>query len=179
MKNYYILFISLTFTLLLSSCKSTSFSSDYDQSINFDNYRTFNFSDLSQRLPVDDIVKNRIFEAIENNLAAKGFTKSESPDLLVDLGLQLDKKKKYSSNNINLNGYFGKKRRIRIGGGKSFANEKEYTVGTLVLNFLDVTDNAEKLVWKGDISGIVKPESSNQENINSAINQILAAFPPN
>ncbi len=93
MKNYYILFITLTFTLLLSSCKSTSFNSDYDQSINFDKYRTFNFSDLSQRLPVDDIVKNRIFQAIENNLTAKGFTKSENPDLLVDLGLQLDKKK--------------------------------------------------------------------------------------
>jgi hypothetical protein len=179
MKNYCILVITLTFTLVLSSCKSTSFNSDYDQSINFDNYRTFNFTDLSQRLPVDDIVKNRIFQAIENNLTAKGFAKSENPDLLVDLGLQLDKKKKYSSNNINLNGYFGKNRRIRIGGGKSFANEKEYTVGTLILDFVDVTDSAEKLVWKGEISGIIKPESSNQENINSAINQILAAFPPN
>jgi hypothetical protein len=172
-------FIILVLVLALVSCKSTSFNSDFDQTTNFGDYKTFNFSELSQRLPVDDIVKNRIFKAIENNLTGKGFTKSENPDLLVDLGLQLDKKKKYSSNNINLNGYFGKNRRIRVGGGKSFGKEKEYTVGTLVLDFVDVTGNKEKLVWKGDISGVVKDQSSSQENISSAINKILATFPPN
>lgn len=165
--------------LAIVSCKSTSYNSDFDQSINFDNYKTFNISELSNKLPVDDIVKNRIFTAIEENLVSKGFTKSDDPDLLVDLGLQLDKKKKYSTNHVNLNGYFGKKRRIRAGVGKSFTNDKEYTVGTLVLNLIDVKNTGEKLVWKGDISGIIKPESSNQENITSAINKILETFPPN
>lgn len=171
------LFISM-FILALVSCKSTKFNSDYDQSIDFDTYKTFGFSELAKKLPVDDIVKNRIFQAIENNLTAKGFTKSENPDLLVDLGLQLDKKKNYSTSNVNIRGYFGKKRRLSTGVGKSFTNEKEYTIGTLVLNFVDIKNNGEKLVWKGDMSGVVKPESSSNENITASINKILASFPP-
>lgn len=177
MKIQSLFYVIILFTL--ASCKSTSYNSDYDQSANFDTYKTFGFSELSKKLPVDDIVKNRIFQAIENNLTAKGFAKSENPDLLVDLGLQLDKKKEYSTNHVNMNGYFGKKLRIGTGVGKSFTKEKEYTVGTLVLNLVDVKKTGEKLVWKGGISGIIKPESSNQENITSAINKILETFPPN
>lgn len=164
--------------LLFISCKSTKFNSDYDQSVNFNEYKTYGFSELSKKLPVDDIVKNRIFKAIEENLTSKGFTKSDNPDLLVDLGLQLDKKKNYSTNNINMRGYFGKRRRVSAGIGKSFTNEKEYTVGTLVLNFIDVKNSSEKLVWKGDMSGVIKPDSSSNENVTNAINQILAEFPP-
>jgi hypothetical protein len=177
MKRVYIYLSLIIFTI--TSCKSTKYNSDYNHSVDFSQYKTFGFSDLSQKLPVDDIVKKRIFTAIENNLVAKGFQKSDSPDLLVDLGLQLDKKKNYSNNNVNLRGYFGKKRRLSVGVGKTFSNDKEYTVGTLVLNLVDAISPDETLVWKGNISGVVKPESSSQENITSSINQLFSSFPPN
>jgi hypothetical protein len=177
MKRAFIYLGFVVFTML--SCKSTKYNSDYNHNIDFSEYKTFGFSDLSQKLPVDDIVKSRIFDAIEKNLTAKGFQKSDQPDLLVDLGLQLEKKKNYSNSHVNLRGYFGKKRRLSVGVGKNFANDREYTVGTLVLDLVDAKSSDETLVWKGDIEGVVKPESSSQQNITAAINQLLASFPPN
>lgn len=122
---------------LVFSCSSMKVSSDYDRSVNFNDYKTFAFTKESQQLPANDLVKNRILNAIASNLKSKGLTESENPDMLIDLGLKTKEKKDYQSTNYDLSGYYGRRWRIGTRIGTTNTREINYTEGTLVINLVD------------------------------------------
>ena len=150
--------------------------SDFDNTVNFDSYKSFDFSSQTNNIPVNDIVKNRILNSITDNLKSKGLTTSSNPDLLVDVDINTKNKKDYSSTNVNVGTSFGKRWRFRTGVGKTFTKEINYTEGSMIINLIDKQTN--QLVWKGSMTDVVKESSSSQENIRAAIDQILAEFPP-
>jgi hypothetical protein len=79
MKNIYFIFV----LLLFFSCGS-SINYDYDLEADFSAYKTYAFnSEMNSGL--SDLDQKRILRAIENKLELLGLTKSDSPDLLVDL----------------------------------------------------------------------------------------------
>lgn len=170
------LFLIVTILLLITSCKSVQTSSDYDRTVNFNNYKTFVFTPESKQLPANDLVKNRILNAISSNLKSKGLTESNNPDMLIDLGLKTKEKKDYSTTHYDLSGYYG--RRWRIGTGISQSNTKEidYTEGTLVINMVDTNKNS--LLWMGSGTGVVSDKAIQEENLKAAVDKILAGFPP-
>lgn len=175
MKTSFILNLILT-VFLLSSCSSVKTSSDYDRSANFNIYKTFGFTKESKNLPANELVKNRILNAIASNLKSKGLSESETPDMLIDLGLKTKNKKDYSTTHYDLSGYYG--RRWRVGTGISQSNTKEinYTEGTLVINLIDA--KKDQLLWMGTGTGVVSDKSIQEENLTNAINKILEGFPP-
>ncbi len=70
----------------LASCSSVRVAADYDREANFDNYKTFAFFKPGiDKAEINDIDKRRILRAIEAELMAKGYTKSENPDMLVSI----------------------------------------------------------------------------------------------
>lgn len=76
----------LAFFVLVSSCSSVRVAADYDKKANFNNYKTFAFFKTGiDKAEISDLDKRRILRAIEAELLAKGFTKSENPDLLISL----------------------------------------------------------------------------------------------
>lgn len=177
MKN--ILKVSAILSLLIVlSCGSVKVSTDHDRKVDFTKFETFGFTAVSDKLPANDLVKDRIFNAIRDNLLGKGLTESENPDLLIDLGLQTKNKKEYSTNNYGLNGFYG--RRWRIGTGVSKSNTKEivYVEGTLVINILDATKEKEKLAWRGSGSGVINDKAITEKQLTKTINKILVNFPP-
>jgi hypothetical protein len=55
----------------------------------------------------------------------------------------------------------------------------QYQQGTLIIDIIDMSD--QKLVWRGTGSGVMSDSPSVEErtqNVNNAVNQILAQFPP-
>src|SRR5210317_1656946 len=86
MKNIF-KFIPIALLLVtLSSCVSVRVASDYDKNANFNDYKTFAFFKTGiDKAEISDLDKRRILRAIEAELLAKGFTKSENPDMLVSL----------------------------------------------------------------------------------------------
>ena len=76
----------LALLILLSSCSSVKVAADYDKEAKFNDYKTFAFFKTGiDKAEISDLDKRRILRAIEAELLAKGFTKSEKPDLLVSL----------------------------------------------------------------------------------------------
>ena len=63
---------------LFSSCSSVKVSSDYDREASFSSYKTYAFTQEAEALPVGDLNRKRILDAVTNELSAKGFTKSET-----------------------------------------------------------------------------------------------------
>lgn len=163
--------------LIAASCSSIRVSSDFDKEAKFSSYKTYKFTDEAMNLPVDDINKQRILKAIEEQLASKGFTKAENPDVLIDVKI----KAKAVQTATEYTNYYGSGYRYRWGGGFSSSqiDVEEYIEGTM---FVDMIDAAKKqLVWQGRGIGTIDPEASSQKrekNINHAIQQIFLKYPP-
>lgn len=168
--------ILLISVILFTACNSLKTTSDFDNTVNFANYQSFGFSKESQDFPANDFVKNRIFNAISNNLKSKGIIESERPDILIDLGLKTKEKKNYATTNYDLSGFYGRRWRIGTGISKSNTQEINYTEGTLVINLIDTKKN--QLLWMGTGTGVVNEKATKNESITAAINKILSTFPP-
>ncbi len=86
MKNFSLPLLILASVLVLHGCASVSVISDYDQDVDFNSYKTYAFYKTGiDRARISDLDKKRILRAIETEMSAKGFTKSEEPDLLVSI----------------------------------------------------------------------------------------------
>lgn len=170
-------FLALAFIAVLStSCNSVKTVSDYDRSVNFNNYKTFAFTQESKQLPTNDLIKNRVFNAIAQNLKSKGLTESDNPDMLIDLGLKTKEKKDYQSTSYDLSGYYGRRWRIGTNIGTTNTREINYTEGTLVINMVDA--KKDQLLWMGSGTGVISDKAIQEENLTASINKILAGFPP-
>ena len=65
--------------IMITSCVSVRVASDYDKGADFDSYKTFAFFKTGiDKAEISDLDKRRILRAIEAELLAKGFTKSEN-----------------------------------------------------------------------------------------------------
>ena len=72
----------LILTLAITSCSSVRVASDYDKNAEFNSYKTFAFFKTGiDKAEISDLDKRRILRAIEAELMAQGYTKSENPDL--------------------------------------------------------------------------------------------------
>src|SRR5690606_12177739 len=121
------------------------------------------------KLELNDLDKRRILNAIDQQMAAKGFTKTEtSPDLYINV-LASSKEK------INIdNGYYGGYWGPYYGGG---SRVYQYTSGTIIIDIVD--DKRNILVWQGAGSGLnVSDLDRKADDIPQAVAEILAKFPP-
>jgi len=172
-----------TFLLLIliiaASCSSVKISSDFDKTAGFASYKTYAFTEETMKIPLDDLNRNRIINAVAAELSAKGFTKAESnPDVFIDVEIKAQQKQTATA---NTSGGYGYGYRYGWGGGFSTTtiNYDTYTDGTMFINMIDAAK--KQLVWQGRGTKTID-ENANQkkreENINYAIKQIFMNYPP-
>lgn len=171
--------------LSLSACSSIKVSYDYDKQANFSNYKTYAFSEDALNLPVDQLNRDRVIKAIETEMAAKGFTKSDSPDLLVDLQVATEENTTATATSTDMGGMYGGYGRYggRYGYGGGFSttqiNYNKYVDGTLFINLVDA--QTQKIAWQGHGTKTLDENASaekREENINYAIKRIFTNYPP-
>jgi len=164
--------------VVLFACSSITVSSDYDRDATFSAYKTYAFTQQANELPVGDINRKRVMDAVDSELALKGFTKSDQPDVLIDLQIKAQQKETATAYN---NGGYGAGYGYRWGGGFSTTtiNYEQYVEGTL---FIDMIDNTKKqLVWQGRGTKTIDETSSaekRESNIKYAVKQIFTKYPP-
>ena len=169
----------IAFATILTSCNSIRVSSDYNEEINFTEFKTYAFSKSGiDKVEINDIDKKRILRAIDVELYNKGYRKSSiEPDFLINFFTKTNKKIDYYPSN-NYYGYA-----VPYGGMGHYAsswylNSFSYNEGVL---FIDIIDrNKNELVWQGIGKGYIyndKPVNKN-EKIKAMVNKILLQFPP-
>jgi hypothetical protein len=176
MKNY--LIISLL--IVVTSCSSLKVTYDYDKQADFAKYKTYAFSEDAKNLKMNQLNRDRILNAIETQMAAKGFTKSDNPDALVDVHVRAEQKMDATATTTPTYGYGGPWR-YGYGGGFSTTqiNYNEYVEGTLFVNLVDKA--SEKIVWQGRATKTIDEDASaekREKNINTAVQQIFSKYPP-
>ncbi len=71
--------------LVFFSCTSVRVASDYDKAVDFTAYKTYAFFKTGiDKVEISDLDKKRILRSIDETMAMKGFTKSETPDILIN-----------------------------------------------------------------------------------------------
>lgn len=177
MKN---ILYSLFALALFGACSSVTVSSDFDRDANFANYKTFAFTQEAQQLPVGDINRKRIMDAVTSEMALKGFSLSDQPDVLIDLKIRAQQKEQATATTNSPYGY-GAGYGYRWGGGFSTTtiNVEQYVEGTL---FIDMIDNEKKqLVWQGRGTRTLDEDASSEKrdaNIKNAVKMIFTKYPP-
>jgi len=164
----------------LTACSSIRVSSDFDKTATFPAYKTYAFTPEALALPLDDINRNRIIAAVEKELAGKGFTKSDNPDVLIDLNIKTQMQQTATATNTGNYGY-GPGYRYGYGGGFSttYIDYNTYVDGTLFIDMIDAT--RKQLVWQGRGTKTIDQDASQQkreQNINYAVKQIFIKYPP-
>ena len=175
------LFLFALAGILFTSCATVKVTSDFDNTADFTSYKTYAFTEEALNLDMNELNRNRVIAAAEKQLGLKGFTKSETPDVLIDMNLKTKEVQTATAYTSGGGGYYGGGYRYGYGGGMSTTsiNYDSYEEGTL---FVDMIDAAEKkLVWQGRGAGTLDPDLSSKKrdaNINYAFDQIFSQYPP-
>ncbi len=168
----------LTGISLFFACSTVKVSSDFDRDANFTGYKTYAFTQEAKELPVDDINRKRIMDAVSTELAAKGFSLSEQPDVWIDLKMKAQEKE---SATATTSSPYGAGYGYRWGGGFSTTtiNVEHYVEGTLFVDMIEVAK--KQLVWQGRAVGTLDPDASpekRENNIKQAVKQVFTKYPP-
>jgi hypothetical protein len=177
-KNHFSTFIVfITTAIFLVSCTTISVNQDYDPAYDFAKLKTYGFIPITEEAGIDQLNATRLGDAIKENLNTKGYTLSEKADFGIALFFTKDTKTSIQSTGGYGYGYGYGYRGYGGMGGDTYVTQ--YDEGTLVIDIIDMAK--QELVWRGIGTGTMSDSPSVEtrtENINNAVNQILAQFPP-
>ncbi|MDN3666090.1 DUF4136 domain-containing protein [Algibacter miyuki] len=172
----------LALLLVITSCSSVKVAADYDKEANFNNYKTFAFFKTGiDKAEISDLDKRRILRAIEAELTAKGFTKSENPDLLISLFTKASQRVDVYNNSWGMGAWgWGGYGNFRPGWGWGYNNSPTVSTSTQGVLYIDLIDADKKeLVWQGMGSGyLTQKMEKKDERIKEFVAEIMAKYPP-
>ena len=187
MKN--LLFILLT-TLCLTSCSGVKVTTDYDKTIDFNQFKTYSYYGWTEES--DKILtrfdKERIENAFGDEFAKRNIEYVEKDgELIVSLFIVVEQKTSTTAYTNHFNtgglGYYDYDYDYDVGWGgvgmgtsTTHFNERQYEVGTLVCDVF--SSDSKKLIWQGVGEGTVDADpKSNDTGIPKAVAAIMAKFP--
>ena len=166
--------------LIFADCSTVKIGFDYDKQADFSKYKTYTISEETMKMPLNQLNRDRIISAVEAEMAAKGFTKSESPDVILDIRVKGEEVQTATATTSGPGYGYGY---YRWGYGGGFAtttvNYDKYVEGTMFITLVDRV--SEKIVWQGTGTKTVDENASaekREENINYAVKQIFTNYPP-
>jgi hypothetical protein len=154
---------------------------DYEKSANFASFKTYAHKDGTK--VGQPLIDDRIVAAIDTQMTAKGFTKSESnPDVVVIYHIAFDKEKDISTYSSGYGGGYGAYGYGWGGGwagGTTTTQVRDILVGTMVIDIADAKKN--QLAWRGmgvkEVNTQANPEKRDK-SINEAVKKIFKNYPP-
>lgn len=171
----------LALLIVVTSCSSVKVATDYDKNAKFGDYKTFAFFKTGiDKAEISDLDKRRILRAIEAELLAKGFTKSDKPDLLISLFTKSQQRVDVYNNSWG-NGAWGWGGYGGFGPGWGWGwNQPSTTVRTQGVLYVDLIDaNKKELVWQGMGTGYLSRNmEKKEERIKEFVAEIMKKYPP-
>ena len=168
--------LPLALLLFLASCSSVRVYSDYDKQVDFSPYKSYAFHKTGiDKAEISDLDKKRILRAIDETMSAKGFTKSDSPDLLISFFTK--EREEVNVNQFNAGwGYgWGWGWNPFLWGGNTTVTR--HTEGSLYIDIIDA--KKKELIWQGEGEGVLTKDRDEKEAlIKEFVAKILEQYPP-
>jgi len=175
---------AIAVALLVAGCASgPSIRADYDKTADFGKYRTYGFvapatNDTTQ---FKSLAQQTMQNAASREMESRGYTRSETPDLVINFKGKLEEKTDIESTPApyygpgwGYGGWYG----APYGGfGGTEVTTHRYKVGTLVM---DVVDREKRqVVFQGGVESVVtnKMLENREQAINAAVAHIFSRYP--
>jgi hypothetical protein len=164
-------FATVSIVLLLATAAIADVKTDYDRGADFNRYKTYSWEKVQT---ADPLWVDRVKEAVDSQLAAKGWTRVESGGQVAIIAIEMNR------NQRTLNTFydnFGRGWRWGGGFGNATTTVDTYQVGTLVVDLFDA--NTQKLIWRGSSSDTLSDKSDkNIKNLDKDVQKMFDHFPP-
>jgi len=146
---------------------------DFDRTADFSKFKTYTW--VQGTRVSDELNHERVVNAIDSQLARKGFGKVDSsggPDVLVAYHIAFEKDVEFNGSSTGWGPY-------GLGGNRrGTVRAQEILVGTLTVEMMNAASN--KVVWRGvasmDIDRRANPEKR-EKSINKAAEKIFKNYP--
>jgi hypothetical protein len=166
------IFASVGIVLLFATASfAQQVKTDYDRSADFSQYKTYSWEKVQT---ADPLWVDRIKEAVNGALTAKGLTPVDSGGDIAIVAIEMTK------NQQNLNTFydgFGGGWRWGGGFGDATTTVDNYKVGTLVVDLFDA--KTKKVIWRGSSSDTLSDKSDkNIKNLDKGVQKMFDHFPP-
>lgn len=174
--------------VMVAACTAATTRTDHDPAADFSGYRTYTWVTdelmVQPRAATDPIVsplvQQRIHDAIDQALQAKGFVEDENaPDFGVAFTVGLRDKVRVDHWG-SYGGFYRPYGRYGRYGGLGARYDRpvaqNYTEGTLAIDVFD--GETRRAVWNGSATKIVSESDERPAQIQEIVDAILADFPP-
>lgn len=169
--------------LALASCSTVSVDTDRDAGADFSNYRTYSLAPSGNGERLSPSSENALRTSLREGLAARGLQEASSSQADLSVVRHVFSKDKVSVTQYTdwgyrygtawpyRHGYY----RMWTGAPMTYTDVREYTQGTLVLDFVD--NRTKKLVFRGRGTGTVGSPESNARKVGEAARRIASQYP--
>ena len=178
--------IAVSIVLLASCASKPKIQSDYDHTIDFSQYKTYNyFTPMGIENPNYSSIYGSIFRsAISREMESRGYKLSDNPDLMINVSGRLQDKTKVTTTSDPYmgGGYYGYRRgAYGTWGGYGYGTQthvSNYTEGTVNVDMVDRVQ--KRMVWEGVAVGRVNENKTSEQtrtNINNGIQEMFSGYP--
>lgn len=139
----------------------------------FSKFHTYKWVAVPGAQQLNQIQEAELKQAVDAQLAAKGFTQTTGDNADMYVGYQVSVGKEKEWNAYGMGGGWG------WGGGMATATSTTIAVGTVAIDFYDPA--AKQLIWRGEATKTLNPSSNqekNEKNLDKAMEKLLKHFPP-
>ncbi|NJX14794.1 DUF4136 domain-containing protein [Tamlana crocina] len=166
---------SILLPLLFIACAPIRVNYDYDKQASFNNYKTYQYyGDMETGL--SELDTKRLLDAIDAQMAAKGFSISKTPDFFIDIKSAEYQQPQRSTVGVGLGGSgrnVGGGISIGIPVGQSNVNKQ------LTIDFVD--ENKKQLFWQAVSEFDFNPAATplkREETFKAVVTKVLSEYPP-
>ena len=167
--------LSIILIVLLASCSSVKVNYDYDKTVDFASYSTYNYySDMQSGLSQLD--EKRLLNALDSTLKARGYRLAEEPELFINI--MSNEFRSAPNNNVGV-GLGGGGR--NVGGGISVGlplggpNMQR----SIQIDLVDAQRDA--LVWQAVAESGLRENASpsvREDKLRAVVKKVFSKFPP-
>jgi hypothetical protein len=160
--------------VILAACTTgPTIRTHVDPTTDLSRFRSFGFYS-EQSASYASFLSRYIESAVADEMVARGYVRSDTPDLLINFHVQTQDKVQVTQTPT---AYYGWRRGYGWAGGGYQTDVRQYKEGTLNIDLVDRSRN--QLVWEGVAVGRVQTKSMDdpQPAIKAVVAQVFAEYP--
>ena len=166
---------TVLFLVALGTALAQQVKTDFDHQANFSQYKTYSWQEIK---PANSLWDARIKNAVDAQLAAKGWTQVDSGGDVAIVAIKTTQTER--SLQTFYDGFGGGWGWRRFGGGgmgEATTTEQDYKEGTLVVDMYDA--KTKQLVWRGSAEDTLSNKAAkNEKNLDKGVAKMFKKFPP-
>jgi hypothetical protein len=163
--------------LCVTSCAPIYVNYDYEKRTDFSIYKSYNFYD-DMKTGLSGLDEKRLLSILETKLNSMGFSKSETPNFLIDISSNEFQENQNSTVGVGVGGGGG---RGGLGGGLSIGIPlgQSNVNREIIIEFVD--DSKTGLFWQAKSESTYNPKAKplkREAKLKAIVDKVLAQYPP-